>query len=236
MDTSAFLSYLISQPAYYGQIAHIEHIRPRDARFAELEKPLFPALEECLKNHNFLPLYSHQAEAVNQARRGKNVIVVTPSASGKTLCYNIPVLETFLSQPDGRALYLFPTKALAQDQLRTLREDFCPDLFRSADFATFDGDTPPSERGEIRKNARIILSNPDMLHIGILPNHQQWSRFLRSLKYVVIDEAHTYRGVFGSHLAGVLRRLRRLCQLYGAEPQFILCSATIANPGELAEE
>ena len=131
MDTSAFLSYLVSQPAYYEQIAHIEHIRPRDARFAELEKPLSPLSKNVCKNHNFLPLYTHQAEAVNQARQGKNVIVVTPSASGKTLCYNIPVLETFLTQPDRRALYLFPTKALAQDQLRTLHEDFCPDLFKA---------------------------------------------------------------------------------------------------------
>jgi DEAD/DEAH box helicase domain-containing protein len=236
MDTSAFLSYLVSQPFYYGQIAHIEHIRPRDARFGELEKPLLPALEECLTSHKLLPLYTHQTEAVNQALQGKNVMVVTSSASGKTLCYNIPVLQTLLTQPDGRALYLFPTKALAQDQLRTLHEDFYPDLFKVADFATFDGDTPQSDRGEIRKNARIILSNPDMLHVGILPNHQQWSRLLRSLKYVVVDEAHTYRGVFGSHLAGVLRRLRRLCHLYGSEPQFILCSATIANPSELAED
>ena len=230
MDTSAFLSYLVSIPTYHEQIAHIEHIRPHEARFAELEKRLLPELEECLKNHNFLPLYTHQAEAVNHALNGKNMIVVTPSASGKSLCYNIPTLQTILTSPEGRALYLFPTKALAQDQLRALRENFCPDLFKGDDFATFDGDTPPSERGDIRKNARIILSNPDMLHVGILPNHQQWSRFLRSLKYVVIDEAHTYRGVFGSHLAGVLRRLRRLCQLYGAAPQFILCSATIANP------
>jgi DEAD/DEAH box helicase domain-containing protein len=236
MDTAAFLSYLVSQPTYYEQIAHIEHILPRAARFEGLEKHLNPALEKCLENRHFLPLYTHQAEAINQARQGKNVIVVTPSASGKTLCYNIPVLETFLAQPDGRALYLFPTKALAQDQLRTLHEDFCPDLFPANDFATFDGDTPPADRGDIRKNARIILSNPDMLHIGILPNHQQWNRFLRSLKYVVIDEAHTYRGVFGSHLAGVLRRLRRICRLYGASPQFIMCSATIANPGELAED
>ncbi|MDD5287860.1 MAG: DEAD/DEAH box helicase, partial [Dehalococcoidales bacterium] len=236
MDTSAFLSYLVSQPSYYGQIAHIEHIRPRDAMFAELEMPLSPALEECLTERKLLPLYTHQAEAVNQSRHGKNVMVVTSSASGKTLCYNIPVLQTLLTQPDGRALYLFPTKALAQDQLRTLHEDFCPELFQLTDFATFDGDTPPPERGDIRKNARIILSNPDMLHVGILPNHQQWSRFLRSLKYVVVDEAHTYRGVFGSHLAGVLRRLRRLCHLYGTDPQFIFCSATIANPGEHAEE
>ena len=235
MDTSLFLDYLISQPFYYGQIAHIEHIRPRDARFAKLEKSLFPTLEECLTKHQLLPLYTHQAEAVNQARQDKNVMVVTSSASGKTLCYNIPVLETLLAEADSRALYLFPTKALAQDQLRTLHEDFFPDLFEMMDFATFDGDTPSAERGEIRKNARIILSNPDMLHVGILPNHQQWSRFLRCLKYVVVDEAHTYRGVFGSHLAGVLRRLRRLCRLYGSDPQFIFCSATIANPEELAE-
>jgi DEAD/DEAH box helicase domain-containing protein len=236
MDTAGFLSYLVSQPTYHEQIAHIEHIRPREARFAQLEQPLDPDLQECLDNHHFLPLYTHQAEAVNQSRQGKNVIIVTSAASGKTLCYNIPVLQTLLTAPDARALYLFPTKALAQDQLRTLHEDFCPDLFNDAAFATFDGDTPASERGDIRKNARIILSNPDMLHIGILPNHQQWSRFLRSLKYIVIDEAHTYRGVFGSHLAGVLRRFRRVCHLYGADPQFILCSATIANPQELAEE
>jgi len=124
------------------------------------KKPLLPDLEECLQNHNFLPLYIHQAEAVNHALRGKNVIVVTPSASGKSLCYNIPTLQTILTQPEGRALYLFPTKALAQDQLRALRENFCPDLFKGDDFATFDGDTPPSERDDIRKNARIILSNP----------------------------------------------------------------------------
>jgi DEAD/DEAH box helicase domain-containing protein len=236
MDTSSFLSYLVSQPFYHEQIAHIEQIRPREAVFGELEKPLSPELTDCLEKHHFLPLYTHQAEAVNQALKGKNVAVVTSSASGKTLCYNIPTIETLLTIREGRALYLFPTKALAQDQLRTLHEDFCPDLFKTIDFSTFDGDTPPSERGDIRKNARIILSNPDMLHVGILPNHQQWSRFLRSLKYVVIDEAHIYRGVFGSHLAGVLRRLRRLCDLYGSTPQFIFCSATIANAGEHAEE
>ncbi|MCX6003210.1 MAG: DEAD/DEAH box helicase [Chloroflexi bacterium] len=236
MDTSFFLDYLVSQPFYYGQIAHIEHIRPRDARFAELEQPLLTELDDCLKRCHLLPLYTHQTEAVNRARQGKNVMVVTSSASGKTLCYNISVLQTLLTQPDSRALYLFPTKALAQDQLRTLHEDFCPDLFKTTDFATFDGDTPPSGRSEIKKNTRIVLSNPDMLHVGILPNHQQWSRFLRSLKYVVVDEVHTYRGVFGSHLAGVLRRLRRVCHLYGSEPQFVFCSATIANPGEHAEE
>jgi DEAD/DEAH box helicase domain-containing protein len=163
-------------------------------------------------------------------------MVSTSSASGKTLCYNIPVLEAILTERGSRALYLFPTKALAQDQLRGLQELFCPCLLRVDEFATFDGDTPQTERPEIRKRARIILTNPDMLHIGILPNHQSWSRLLRHLRYVVVDEAHIYRGVFGSHLACVLRRLRRLCQLYGSNPQFICCSATIANPGEHAEK
>jgi len=234
MDTRAFLEYLTKQSFYIDQAVHVEHLPLQKPRFAELEEPLNPALADCLEDRKFLPLYSHQAHAVNYALRGKHVIVVTPSASGKTLCYNIPVMNCLLADKNSRALYLFPTKALAQDQLRTLREDFTPDLFSLGDFATFDGDTPQSERGEIRKSARIILSNPDMLHIGILPNHQQWSRFLRSLKYVVVDEAHVYRGVFGSHLAGVLRRLRRVCRLYGSEPQFVLSSATISNPGDLA--
>ncbi|OGN89643.1 MAG: hypothetical protein A2Z74_00490 [Chloroflexi bacterium RBG_13_46_9] len=161
-------------------------------------------------------------------------MVVTSSASGKTLCYNVPVVESLLLDKSARALYLFPTKALAQDQLRTLREDFCPDLFTYLDFATFDGDTPQNERSDIRKSTRIVLSNPDMLHIGILPNHQQWSRLFRSIKFLVVDEAHVYRGVFGSHLSLVLRRLRRVCHLYGSNPQFILASATITNPDELA--
>jgi DEAD/DEAH box helicase domain-containing protein len=164
------------------------------------------------------------------------VVVSTSSASGKTLGYNIPVIETIIVGRFNRALYLFPTKALAQDQLRGLRELFSPELIMADECVTFDGDTPQDERADLRRKARIVLTNPDMLHIGILPNHQQWSRFLRHLKYVVIDEAHTYRGVFGSHVACVLRRLRRLCQLYGSKPQFICCSATIANPGEQAEK
>ncbi|MBA7472145.1 hypothetical protein ES707_07466 [subsurface metagenome] len=235
MNTSAFLHHLTVQPTYNAQIAHIEHVPPRDASCAELDKPLVSSLQDCLDEHGLLPLYAHQAEAVNNARQGRNVMVSTSSASGKTLCYNIPVLEAILTERGSRALYLFPTKALAQDQLRGLQELFCPCLLRVDEFATFDGDTPQTERPEIRKRARIILTNPDMLHIGILPNHQSWSRLLRHLRYVVVDEAHIYRGVFGSHVACVLRRLRRLCNLYGSSPQFICCSATIANPGEHAE-
>ncbi len=162
-------------------------------------------------------------------------MVATSSASGKTLCYNAPVMEAILTEPRSCALYLFPTKALAQDQLRSLKELFYPQLFQIGEVTTFDGDTPQPERAGIRKSARVLLTNPDMLHIGMLPNHQQWSRLLRRLRYVVVDEAHTYRGVFGSHVAGVIRRLHRLCQFYGSNPQFILCSATIANPGEHAQ-
>jgi len=234
MNTSAFLHHLTTQSTYSGQIAHIEHILPREGNYAELDKPLVASLQECLSEHGLLPLYTHQAEAVNSARKGKNVIVSTSSASGKTLCYNIPVLETILTERNNSALYLFPTKALAQDQWRSLQKLFCPRLLKIEEFATFDGDTPQPERAEIRKRARIILTNPDMLHFGILPNHQSWSRLLHNLRYVVVDEAHIYRGVFGSHVACVLRRLRRLCHLYDSNPQFICCSATIANPGEHA--
>jgi DEAD/DEAH box helicase domain-containing protein len=235
MDTSAFLSHLTSQPTYDDQIVHIEHIPPRSGRYAELDEPLEPSLQDCLTEHGLTRLYTHQATAVNQTRQGKNVMVATASASGKTLCYNIAVLQALLTEPESRAIYIFPTKALAQDQLRVLRELFYPSLLKIAEFTTFDGDTPQVERAEIRKQARIILTNPDMLHVGILPNHQSWSRLLRNLRYVVVDEAHIYRGVFGSHVAGVLRRLRRLCRQYGSNPQFICSSATIANPGEHAE-
>ncbi len=235
MDTSAFLHYLTTQPTYDSQMVHIEHIPPRAANYAELDEPLVESLQNCLKEHDMASLYTHQVEAINNARQGRNVIVVTSSASGKSLCYNNAVMQALVTEPDSRALYRFPTKALAQDQLRALRELFCPDLFKTEEFNTFDGDTPYTERGEIRKRARIILTNPDMLHVGILPNHQPWSRLLHRLRYVIIDEAHIYRGVFGSHVAGVLRRLRRLCNLYGSNPQFIFSSATIANPGEHAE-
>jgi DEAD/DEAH box helicase domain-containing protein len=234
MDTSGFIQYLTAQPTYSGQIVHVEHIPARDASWAKYE-PLASGLQDCLNQHGLLPLYTHQAEAINYARQGRSVMVSTSSASGKTLCYNIPVLESILTELGSRALYVFPTKALAQDQLRNLRELFCPGLFSMADFATFDGDTPQAERAEIRKRAKVVLTNPDMLHVGILPNHQSWSRLFHHLRYVVVDEAHIYRGVFGSHVACVLRRLRRLCQLYGSTPQFICCSATIANPGEHTE-
>ncbi len=235
MDTDAFLKHLERQPDYHGQIAHVEHLPAREAVFGELSEPLPEAIEDALLKMGIHALYRHQAEAVNQSRAGQNVMVATTSASGKTMCYNLPVLEAVLNERDSRALYLFPTKALAQDQLRNLRELACPELCRERDFATFDGDTPQDERADIRNQTRVILTNPDMLHLGILPNHESWSKLLRHLRYVVIDEAHTYRGVFGSHVANVMRRLRRLAEFYGGSPRFICASATLANPGEHAE-
>ena len=234
MKASAFLSHIRRLPAYRDQIVHVEHIPPRDATFGELEEPLHPALQASLESNGLLPLYSHQAAAGNAVRAGSNVMVVTPAASGKTLCYNIPVLDTILTTKGSRALYLYPTKALAQDQLRGLGE-LTSSAGVKANHSTFDGDTPAWERGGVKRSADIVLTNPDMLHLGILPNHRSWRGLLSRLRYVVIDEAHVYRGVFGSHVAVVLRRLTRLCARYGASPRFILCSATIANPAGHAE-
>jgi DEAD/DEAH box helicase domain-containing protein len=236
MDNTAFLNHLTNLPGYDGQIVHQEPIAAREAVYAELEEPLNPELRDCLDRHGLSRLYTHQAAAVNAVRRGKNVIIATSSASGKTLCYNIAVMQSILTEPGARALYMFPTKALAQDQVRQLKDLFYPELISAESVGTFDGDTPRSDRADIRRQARIILTNPDMLHIGILPNHPAWSAFLRHLRYVVLDEAHVYRGVFGSHVACVMRRLRRLCRTYGSDPQFILCTATVANPGEHAEQ
>lgn len=235
MDSRAFLHHLISQSFYAGQMAHIENIKIREACHGELETLLPNALDKRLRSLGLLPLYAHQAKAVNATRAGRNVMVATASASGKTLCYNIPVLEELTGNKNSRALYIFPTKALAQDQFRGLRELVEKSLLGGDEVDVFDGDTPSAERAQIRQQARILLTNPDMLHLGILPNHRNWSRFFRNLKFVVVDEAHSYRGVFGSHVALVLRRLRRLCRTYGSEPRFIFCSATVANPAQHAE-
>jgi DEAD/DEAH box helicase domain-containing protein len=194
---------------------------------------LHPKLVEALKARGIRSLYSHQVEAWIHARAGENVVLATGTASGKTLAYHLPVLAALLEEPESRALYLFPTKALTQDQLSGLNvfQSRLPDLKS----AIYDGDTPQSHRPAIRKNANILFTNPDMLHTGILPHHTNWADFFRNLKVVVIDEMHTYRGVFGSHVANVLRRLKRVAAHYGASPQFILTSATIGNPQVLAE-
>jgi DEAD/DEAH box helicase domain-containing protein len=240
MDAAAFLHHLVSLPDYRQQLVHIERISPQGALIGKLDNPLHSALQTCLESLGISALYSHQTKALNAILAGKNVIIATASASGKTLCYHLATLDALLHDKDSRALYIFPTKALAQDQLRSLKQILgemkdLPQLLSPGAVATFDGDTPQNERANIRKRASIVLTNPDMLHLGILPNHQSWSRLFRNLKYVVIDETHIYRGVFGSHVANVLRRLRRLCVAYGSSPQFICCSATIANPQEHAQ-
>ncbi|HOM73254.1 MAG TPA: DEAD/DEAH box helicase, partial [Armatimonadota bacterium] len=227
MQAEQFLKDIRRDKGYKGQITHIQHIPARQAEFAPLDCPLPEELEAALRQEGIFKLYSHQAEAIDAARRGENVVVVTSTASGKTLTYNLPVMETMMQNRHARALYIFPTKALSQDQLGKLKK-YPVDAAQRA--ATYDGDTPTYLRGQIRRNSHIILTNPDMLHIGILPYHTTWATFFRNLKYVVIDEIHTYRGVFGSHVANIIRRLRRIAARYGANPQFICCSATISNP------
>ena len=201
-------------------MVHIERLAARRARYGKLERPLPPALQSALGSSGIKRLYSHQAQAINAARRGLHVILSTGTASGKTLAYNVPVLEALATDFRARALYLFPTKALAHDQLRTLREvvqnEYAQHTLGDKRFATYDGDTPRSARARLRREASIILTNPDMLHVGILPNHTLWADFFANLRFVVVDEMHTYRGVFGSHVSLVLRRLRRLCAHYGA--------------------
>jgi DEAD/DEAH box helicase domain-containing protein len=214
-------------PVQGEELAHLATEPARDARLAPVPNDLHPRVREALACD---ALYEHQREAWDAARRGEHVIVTTGTASGKTLAFNLPVLDAVARDPKLRTLYLYPTKALAQDQARTLAAFKLP----RTRAAIYDGDTPGERRWQIRRWANLILTNPDMLHVGVLPHHDRWGDVLANLRYVVIDEAHVYRGVFGSHVGNVLRRLRRLARVYGSEPQFLLASATIANPGELA--
>ena len=208
------------------------------AAYAPFPSALDPRLVRAFSSRGIEQLYTHQAEAVEHALASRSVVVITPTASGKTLCYNVPVLNSILADPSSRALYLFPTKALAQDQLAELHQMAqLAGAEGSGDIGvfTYDGDTPQDARRAIRGRAHVVLSNPDMLHSGMLPHHPRWAKLFENLKYVVIDELHAYRGVFGSHLANIMRRLSRVCAHYGSNPTFICSSATIANPRELAE-
>ena len=248
-----------------GQLVHRQTLPAREPRFAQPHDPIPEPLESRFQEMGVERLYTHQAHAIDLIREGKNVTVVTGTASGKSLCYNVPVLESVLADPHTRALYLFPTKALAQDQLKVLKRlrgegDLMPRRrlprrrsgtegtaagpasrerasspgaleFRAG---TYDGDTPTTLRNRLREEANLILTNPDMLHAGILPNHARWADVFSELRYVVVDEIHVYRGIFGSHVANVLRRLRRIARHYGAQPQWICASATISNPSDLA--
>ena len=217
----------------------LEHIPARAAEFAPMPEWVRPELIAAYAAKGVRQLYSHQAETAEHVRSGKNAVVVTPTASGKTLCYNLPILNAILENQDTRALYLFPTKALAQDQLAELYDLAqrleSPERGQPFGVFTYDGDTPSDARRAIRERGHLVLTNPDMLHTGILPHHTKWTRLFENLRYIVLDELHTYRGVFGSHLANVLRRLGRIARFYGSDPVFICCSATIANPGALAE-
>src|SRR3989475_2405693 len=210
-----------------------ERIPPRQAVYAPFPEWLDGRIAASLRRRGILSLYSHQAEALETAHTGKHTVVVTPTASGKTLCYDLPVLDAIAKDPSARALYLFPTKALAQDQLAEL-ERLSRDIDIDLKTFTYDGDTPPQARAAIRSAGHVVISNPDMLHTGILPHHTRWVKLFENLRFVVLDELHTYRGVFGSNVANVLRRLRRVCAFYGSRPLFICTSATIANPEELA--
>ncbi len=235
MDAATFVDRVRGQDFFADQIAHVEVLPARPAQYEDLEEGLHPSIERALAAQGIERLYTHQAAAIEHVREGRNVVIVTGTASGKTLCYNIPVMETMLEDSMATALYMFPTKALAQDQLRgigALETEEMADWFMAG---TYDGDTPGTLRRRLRDGANVILTNPDMLHCGILPHHARWNRFFTHLKYIVIDEVHAYRGVFGSHLANVMRRLHRICRHYGSQPQFICCSATIGNPRQHAE-
>jgi DEAD/DEAH box helicase domain-containing protein len=242
MNQGEALERILKDPAFADNIVEDKLLPAGEGVFVPFPGDLDGRIRSALENRGIDAIYSHQREVWEAARAGNNVVVVTPTASGKTLCYNLPTLQALLRDEKARALYLFPTKALSQDQQSELNEltnhagarDSLPGSF-NIKVMTYDGDTPDSLRVAARDSGRIIITNPDMLHTGVLPNHPRWIKFFSNLKYVVIDEAHAYRGVFGSHVANVIRRLRRVASFYGSRPVFILCSATIANPKELAE-
>ena len=235
MNIEQMIHALRNDSAFMENVTLWKVLPPTDPVYAGFPADLHPDLLQVLRDKGIAQLYCHQREAYDTAQSGKNFVVVTPTASGKTLCYNLPVLNRILNEPETRALYLFPTKALSQDQVNELY-DTVTALEADIKTFTFDGDTPQNARKKIREAGHIVVTNPDMLHSGILPHHTRWIKLFENLKYVVIDELHHYRGVFGSHLANVIRRLKRILRFYNSEVQFICCSATIANPVELAEK
>ncbi|AXH98898.1 DUF1998 domain-containing protein [Sporosarcina sp. PTS2304] len=228
------IQQLFADPRFGSNIAYIETLKEQPAVIAEFPPSLHPSIKKALATKGITALYSHQREAFDTVSEGHSITAITPTASGKSLCYHLPVLQSILENPSSRALYLFPTKALAQDQLSDLHE-----LIEASGEAilshTYDGDTAPGLRTKVRKSGHIILTNPDMLHSAILPHHTKWISLFENLKYIVVDELHTYKGVFGSHVAHVLRRLQRICRFYGSDPIFICTSATISNAKELAD-
>jgi len=233
-STDQFLARLERRDFYRDQIRAVRDLPAREARFAEPEGGLRPEVRAVLARAGIERLWSHQARAIDLVREGRSVVVVTGTASGKTLCYDVPIAEALLDDPLATTLCLFPTKALTRDQHRGLERFRDPGAGLDFLSGCYDGDTPADLRRRLRDEGSVVLTNPDMLHQGILPHHARWSRFFAHLRYVVLDEVHAYRGVFGSHLANVIRRLRRICRHHGADPRFLCCSATIANPAEHA--
>ena len=235
MDVAALLERMERAPGYAGQLEHVEVLPERPGIIAEPAAPLPAPVQRLLHERGIDQLYSHQVEALEAARQGQDCVVVTGTASGKTLCYHLPILEQVVQSASARALYLYPTKALAQDQLKGILELLGGDsqLAECVRAGVYDGDTPTAQRRRIRSEAHLVLSNPDMLHAAILPYHPKWAAFFSELKFIVIDEVHTYRGILGAHVSAVLRRLLRVCAHYGSQPTFLATSATIANPGEL---
>ena len=234
MNVSQLADQLRRDHMFMKDVTRWEVIPAREARTMPFPASMDERLKPALARRGIHELYTHQAKSLEAIARGEDVTVVTPTASGKTMCYNLPVLSAILQNPDSRALYLFPTKALSADQVSELY-DMIEEMGVDIKTYTYDGDTPAAARKAVRQAGHIVVTNPDMLHSGILPHHTKWVKLFENLRYIVIDEIHTYRGVFGSNLANVLRRLMRLCEFYGSHPQYILCSATIANPRELAE-
>ncbi len=234
MNLSQLLEKLKEDPFFMENVTAWRTVPARPAQYAPWPEDIDQRLPQALAKHGVTQLYTHQAACLEAARKGEDYVVVTPTASGKTLCYNIPVLSAILKNPDARALYLFPTKALSADQVSELYELI--ELMQvDVKTYTYDGDTPAAARKAVRQAGHVVVTNPDMLHSGILPQHTKWVKLFENLQYIIIDEIHSYRGIFGSNLANVLRRLLRLCEFYGSHPKFILCSATIQNPKELAE-
>ncbi|MGC9360250.1 MAG: DEAD/DEAH box helicase [Anaerolineae bacterium] len=228
------LEALRASPGFMRQVSAWRTLPPREARLADFPEDLSPSVRQALQRRGVTELYAHQASALDQVRRGHDIVVATPTASGKSLVYLVPTLNALAADPLASALCLFPTKALARDQLATLNA-YAQEAGLEPLACPYDGDTSSSKRSQARSSARVIVTNPDMLHAGILPRHPRWQRFFAGLRYVVLDEAHQYRGVFGSHVANVVRRLLRVCAFYGSHPQIICCSATVGNPRQLAE-
>ena len=235
MNLEQLIDYLSRDAEFQSRLTRWQEIPAREAVYKPFPEVMDSRLQQAMKDKGMGQLYSHQADAFEHVINGENIVVVTPTASGKTMTYNLPVFNTLLRDKEARALYLFPTKALSQDQLHEL-DDFNKRLALGIKTYTFDGDTPADIRRTIRSAGHIVVTNPDMLHQGILPHHTLWIKLFENLRYIILDEVHTYRGVFGSHLANLMARLKRLCMFYGSSPQFICSSATIQNPAELAEK